>query len=260
MPGFARYVAIGDSSTEGLDDPDGRGGYRGWADRLAARLAALEPDLLYANLGVRGRTTREIRETQLDLALAMRPDLMTLFSGTNDMLARRFDPGAFATEVETMQRAIRDSGATLLTFTLPSLTPLMPAARRLEPRLEAMNEAVRRAARSTGTLLVDFAAHPVASDRRLWSADRLHANAAGHQRIAAALADALALPGADASWSAPLSPDDRGRVRRLASEIRWTVRYLVPWMVGRLRSRESGARAARARRPKRPELSRPGSV
>jgi lysophospholipase L1-like esterase len=58
---FARYVAIGDSSTEGLDDPDGRGGYRGWADRLAQRVAQAQPSpLLYANLAIRGRTTREI--------------------------------------------------------------------------------------------------------------------------------------------------------------------------------------------------------
>ena len=31
---FARYVAIGDSSTAGLDDPHPGGGYHGWANRL----------------------------------------------------------------------------------------------------------------------------------------------------------------------------------------------------------------------------------
>ena len=77
---FARYVAIGDSSTEGLDDPDGRGGYRGWANRLAEALAAAQASpLLYANLGVRGRSTRQIRDEQLEPAAAMRPDLVTLF-------------------------------------------------------------------------------------------------------------------------------------------------------------------------------------
>ena len=58
---FERYVALGDSSTEGLDDPDGRGGYRGWADRLAERIAAHQGGLAYANLGVRGRCAREVR-------------------------------------------------------------------------------------------------------------------------------------------------------------------------------------------------------
>ena len=48
---FLRYVAIGDSTTEGLEDPypDGSG-YRGWADRLAERMAQASPGLLYANL------------------------------------------------------------------------------------------------------------------------------------------------------------------------------------------------------------------
>src|SRR5678815_443272 len=89
---FARYVAIGDSSTEGLDDPDGQGGYRGWANRLAERVAAAQSSpLLYANLAVRGRTTRQILTQQLEPALALRPDLVTLFSGTNDVVKPRFD-------------------------------------------------------------------------------------------------------------------------------------------------------------------------
>lgn len=46
---FERYVAIGDSTSEGLDDPDGQGGYRGWSNRLAERIAAQQGSLLYAN-------------------------------------------------------------------------------------------------------------------------------------------------------------------------------------------------------------------
>ena len=59
---FERYVALGDSSTEGLDDPDGAGGFRGWADRLAEHVAAAHPGLCYANLAVRGRSAGEIAE------------------------------------------------------------------------------------------------------------------------------------------------------------------------------------------------------
>jgi lysophospholipase L1-like esterase len=44
--------------------------------------------LLYANLAIRGRSTRQIRDEQLEPALALRPDLVTLFSGTNDLLGR----------------------------------------------------------------------------------------------------------------------------------------------------------------------------
>ena len=41
---FRSYVALGDSSTERLMDPDGAGGYRGWADRLAQHLADAQPE------------------------------------------------------------------------------------------------------------------------------------------------------------------------------------------------------------------------
>ena len=47
---FERYVAIGDSSTEGVDDPDGCGGFRGWADRLAERIALSEGYFVERNL------------------------------------------------------------------------------------------------------------------------------------------------------------------------------------------------------------------
>ena len=89
---FERYVAIGDSSTEGLNDPDGNGGYRGWSRRLASRIADAQGGLMYANFGVRGLTTHEILDQQLEPAASMRPDLVTIFSGTNDVLRRKMDP------------------------------------------------------------------------------------------------------------------------------------------------------------------------
>ena len=123
---YQRYVAIGDSSTEGLDDPDGSGGYRGWADRLAQRIAAAQGSLLYANLGVRGLRTRQIRERQLEPALAMRPDLSTLFTGTNDAVSRRFDPAGVESDLAFMQRALIAQGATVVSFTLPDLAGVIP--------------------------------------------------------------------------------------------------------------------------------------
>ncbi len=74
MTAFRRYVAIGDSTTEGLEDPDGTGGYRGWADRLAQHIADHQDEPLeYANLAIRGLRMREIRMSQFEAALAMEP-------------------------------------------------------------------------------------------------------------------------------------------------------------------------------------------
>src|SRR5215207_5333832 len=136
---FARYVAIGDSSTEGLDDPDGRGGYHGWANRLAARVAAAQPvPLLYANLAIRGRSTRQIRDEQLEPAVALRPDLVTLFTGTDDVVSTRFDADVVAGDVEFMQRTLIDGGATVLGFTLPDLSIVLPLAGLIAGRVRAL--------------------------------------------------------------------------------------------------------------------------
>ncbi len=53
---WSRYVALGDSFTEGMGDPnpDSVGGHRGWADRVAEELSHGHPDFAYANLAVRG--------------------------------------------------------------------------------------------------------------------------------------------------------------------------------------------------------------
>lgn len=241
MRRFERYVALGDSTVEGLDDPDGRGGYRGWANRLAERIARQQGDVLYANLAVRGRTTRGVLDGQLEPALAMNPDLAVVVTGTNDILRPRFDPEAVARDLEHMQRALVEGGATVLSFTLPDLTPVMPMARPLRSRIQAFARALVEAGTRSGAIVIDFTAHPVASDPRLWSEDRLHANPLGHARIADALAHALGLPGADPDWAAPLpARPPRGPARTLAHELSWGGRYLLPWLWRHALGRSSG--------------------
>jgi len=245
-------VVIGDSTAEGLDDPDGRGGYRGWADRLAERIAHDQGGLLYANLAVRGRKAHEVQAEQLEPALAMRPDLAVVAAGTNDLLRARFDAEEVARSLEAMQAALVGAGATVVTFTLPDLGGVMPLARPLRARVQRFARALVAASARSGALVVDFAAHPVASDPRLWSDDRLHANAEGHTRIADALAHTLALAGTDASWMAPLPErPERPRHSTLGDELAWTRRHLLPWLVRHARGRSSGD----GRLPKRPELA-----
>lgn len=249
---YARYVAIGDSSTEGLDDPDGRGGYRGWANRLAGHVAAAQPGgLLYANLAVRGRKTVEVRKQQLGPALAMHPDLVTVFSGVNDIVRRHCNVGSVARELERMMTAFTDTGATVMTITMPDLSDVAPIARLVRERLLELNERVREGCVRAGSMCVDLARVPITTDPRLWSADRLHANTEGHTRISAALAHALGLPGADASWADPLPPLPRSSVvTRLSDELRWTGEHLLPWLWRHARGISSGD----GRMAKRPTL------
>jgi hypothetical protein len=181
----------------------------------------------------------------------MRPDLATVFTGTNDLLALRFDVDAIASDMEVMQRTLIDGGATVLTFTLPDLSPVMPLARGVSPRISVMNEALRRVCASSGAILIDFAIVPVATDSRLWSADHIHANAWGHTLIAEALAEALGLPDTDDSWRSPLPSLPTATLgARLSGEFAWLRRHALPWMRRSLRHHALEA----TRKPKRPEL------
>ena len=235
---YRRFVALGDSTTEGLMDlyPDGT--FRGWADRLAARLAQDEPDLLYANLAVRGKLARQVAEEQLEPALALQPDLASVLSGLNDMLRRDCSVLSVIERLDSIIGSLRDGGADVLAYTLPDPVPINPIAKGAAQRLRNLNLAVRDLAAKHGAYLVDLEAHGVSSDRRLWHRDRLHANELGHERIALAAAEALGLPGADAGWTAPFADplDPRSRV----SHAVWAGKYLAPWVVRRLRGVSSG--------------------
>jgi lysophospholipase L1-like esterase len=238
---FDRYVALGDSTTEGLDDPRPDGSFRGWADRLAEQIATVNPRLRYANLAVRGRRIPQVRAEQLGPALALEPDLATVVAGLNDLLHRRYDPVATAGHLETMLGELRAAGATVMTFTLPDLSSVVPLARIVRARLTAYNAAIRAAGASSGAIVVDIGAEPVSTDPRLWSPDRLHASPLGHERIAAALAYALGLEATDRSWALPLPTATRRPPHALVTaEILWAQRYFTPWLVRRLRGRSSG--------------------
>ena len=126
---YCRFVALGDSTTEGLMDPNPDGSFRGWADRLAERLAQDEPDLRYANLASAASSRAQVRDEQLDAALALEPDLASVLSGLNDMLRKTCDVAAVAGEIDAMVGALRGAGADVITFTLPDPVPVNPIAK-----------------------------------------------------------------------------------------------------------------------------------
>ncbi|WP_438489394.1 SGNH/GDSL hydrolase family protein [Streptomyces sp. S186] len=252
--GYTRYVALGDSQTEGLGDGDDSVGLRGWADRLAEHLAQHNSGLRYANLAVRGRLAGQVRAEQLAPALALRPDLATVVAGVNDLLRPRFDADEVAGHLEAMFGALTAQGARVATLTFPDVARITPLARPLSSRVTALNARIRQAARRHGVTVAETSHHPVVTDPRLWSPDRLHASPLGHQRIAAAVAHALALPDSDDTWTHPLPPPQTvlpaGR-RAATHELRWAAAFLGPWLVRRLRGRSTGD----ARTAKRPHLT-----
>ena len=245
-----RYVAIGDSTVEGLEDPGPDGLYVGWADRLAQHLAVVDPELTYANLAVRGLTAREVRETQLGRALALRPDIAVVVAGVNDVLRPRFDRVAVREDLLAMHAALHDAGSRVAAFTMPDMAKVAPLAVVLRGRLEALNEIVREAGERYGTAVADLAAEPLASDPAVWHDDRLHANSEGHRRIALALAESLDVDAGD--WRAPLLPEvpRKAMATVVVRELGWVATHLAPWLWGRL----VGRKPEEQRTCKRPDL------
>ena len=248
---YRRYVALGDSQTEGLGDGDDTTGLRGWADRLAERVTATNPDLAYANLAVRGRLTAQIHAEQLAPALELEPDLVTVVAGMNDLIRPRFDLDAVAGHVDAMYAALTASGAQVATLTFPDLSRITPLARPLVPRVIALNSRIRASASRHGVYVAETHGHAVVTDPRLWCADRLHASPLGHQRIADAVAHALALPDTDDTWTHDLPPRPAPSLPTATlTELRWLATFLGPWLTRRLRGRSSGD----GRTAKRPAL------
>ena len=107
---WSRFVAIGDSFTEGVGDPeaDSPGGLRGWADRFAEVLAEHNSDLAYANLAVRGKLIRQITDEQLEAAIDLRPDLVSVCAGGNDVIRPGADPDAVAVQLDYLLRKLRE--------------------------------------------------------------------------------------------------------------------------------------------------------
>ncbi|GAQ59768.1 SGNH/GDSL hydrolase family protein [Streptomyces scabiei] len=256
---YLRYVAIGDSMTEGLGDPGPAGGHRGWADRLAETLAERQPDLTYANLAVRGRTAGQVRAGQLGAALELKPDLVTVVAGMNDLVRSGFDAASVAADIEEMFARLGASGARVATVNFPDLGKVSPLARRMLPRVMDLNSRLRAAADRHGVLVLDVFAHPVTTDPRLWAGDRLHASPLGHARIASGMAHTLGLPGHD-DWAEPLPPRPPvPALRAMGAEVRWAVDFLGPWLWRRLRGRSSGDGRS-AKRPSPGPVTLPDAV
>ncbi|MGX1880965.1 SGNH/GDSL hydrolase family protein [Streptomyces sp. NPDC055287] len=248
---YERYVALGDSQTEGLGDGDDITGLRGWADRFAEHLAAANPQLEYANLAVRGRLAGQVHTEQLAPSLALRPDLASVVAGVNDLMRPKFDAGGVVGHLEAMFAALTAAGARVVTVTFPDIGRIVPLARPLSSRVHALNAGIRAAAARHGVVVVETAEYAFAADARIWTADRLHLSSLGHERFAAAAACAVQLPGADDAWTHPLPPYPALTGRRAAqAELRWAAAHLGPWLGRRLRGRSSGD----GRTAKRPQL------
>ncbi|MBW4717972.1 SGNH/GDSL hydrolase family protein [Saccharothrix obliqua] len=232
-----RYVAIGDSFTEGVGDELPDGSCRGWADLVAAGLAtALGETVQYANLAIRGRLLEPIVTDQLEAALALspRPTLITLNGGGNDMMRPGVDGARLVRLTEHAVRRCADAGVRLVLLSGADPSARLPFGRTVHRRGVALTTAVTLLARRHGLTMVDAFNDVEVRKAAYWSPDRLHLNAAGHHRVASLVLSALGHGEADE----PLTHEPVAR--RLATEARYYREHVLPWLGRRLRGRSSG--------------------
>jgi lysophospholipase L1-like esterase len=245
---YTSYVAIGDSFTEGVGDDLGDGRLRGWADLVASGLAiAADAQVLYANLAIRGRKLAPIVGEQLDDAIALRPQLLSLNGGGNDIMRPRISIDDVTSQMLSAVRRATDAGMHVLLLSGANPSDNLPAGRTVQRRGDEMARQVRAriaamAAGDTSFLsrvtFVDNFADEGLRDLRYWSMDRLHLNAFGHARVASNVLTALDVP-TPTRWRVDEVAAEPPTGRR-APSLAYYREYVLPWIGRRLTGRSSG--------------------
>ena len=252
----ARYVAIGDSFTEGVGDERPDGTVRGWADLVAGVLSQewIRTDPAgehtgYANLAIRGKLLGPIIDEQLDPALELRPDLVSFAGGGNDMLRPRCDVPSLLRLVDLTAARLADSGARVVMFTGADPCDGLPLGARIRASGDRLAAGVRRIAGRRGAVLVDLWPIEELRDPRYWAPDRLHLSPVGHHQVAGRVLDAIGV-GRPAGWTEPIDATaPPPRTARTELDFYWE--YVGPWVRRRLTGTSSGDH----RPPKRPALA-----
>ena len=245
---WTRYVAIGDSFTEGIGDPEpsSPGGHRGWADRVAEVLAQGADDFAYANLAIRGRLLQQIIDEQIDAALALKPDLISISAGGNDIIRPGTDADDVAARFETAIERLSADGATIVMFNGPDIG-MTPVLNRSRAKVAIYNENLRAVALRHDAIVADMWALRELRDPRMWAPDRLHFSPIGHHTIARMVLAALNVENDLEPYEPEPLPRVSWRTARRGDAV-WAREHFVPWVLRRLRHQSSGDNVT----PKRP--------
>ncbi len=230
-----RYVAVGDSFTEGVgDEPFGDEVPRGWADLVAAGLTAKHDAVEYANLAVRGRLLEPIATDQIDaaLALAPAPTMMTFNGGGNDTLRPGIEPQRLLDMIRTAVRRSRDAGIHVVVLAGPDPSGGLPFGDTIRRRCAYLTDEVGVIAADEEVDFVDVFHDEEIRHPGYWSADRLHLNEIGHRRVAGLVLAALSIDDPSLTTATPMGPHPE---RTLYDEVRFYRDHFAPWLGRRLR-------------------------
>jgi acyl-CoA thioesterase I len=174
-----RYVALGDSYTIGTSVSEAER----WPNQLAAQVPELE---LVANLGVNGFTSRDLIEVELPRLAGLRPDLVSILVGVNDVV-QGVPATTYRVNVADILEAVlgRVPARRVFVVTTPDYTVTPAGADYGDPArqaagIRASNAIISELAAARGITVVDI--HDLsllaAGDRSLVAVDGLHPSGA----------------------------------------------------------------------------------
>ena len=241
---YQRFIALGDSFTEGMTDDIIDGNFRGWADRVADVLTTQAAEFTYLNLAIRGKLVKQVADDQVPQALKFitgKETLLSFHAGANDVLRPNYRPENVFPIYNEAVRKLAATGATIMLFTVLERTGNTgKTADMWAERFSTFNKNVRAVAAEVGAIIVDANEEQFLSDRRLLAFDRLHLNALGHDRVAQGVLEVLGAP-FDPNWRTPLPPaKPTPWLVKKAVSTAWFVTFALPWIWRRIRGKSSG--------------------
>lgn len=237
---WRRYIALGDSFTEGVGDPEPSlpNGVRGWADRVAEVLSEQVKDFSYGNLAIRGKLIQQIADEQVDAALALKPDLISISAGGNDLIRPGTDPDEISQIFETIIKRLIVDGSTVVIFTGVDVG-FSPVFKHIRGKVAIYNENLHSLAEKYDLIVVNQWGLRELQDPRMWAEDRLHLSALGHHAVAQQMLKSLNVPNQlESLVPEPLKPLHWRQAR--VDDLVWAREYLLPWVLRRIRQESSG--------------------
>ena len=214
------YVAVGASESVGVGATDPR--RDAWTQVFFR--TALPRSAVFVNMAVPGSTVAEALAAQVPQAVALSPDVVTVWLNVNDIL-HAVTPASYEADLTKLVTALRRGGATkVLVANTPPLDDLpayraclpgatatarqgapcpvsgalvaaVPAPATLNAVVDAYNAAIARVTAATGAVLVDLhaaglAARANGTEASLVSSDGFHPSDAGYALVAKTFAAA----------------------------------------------------------------------